>query len=55
VVGQEDFEVSGRKVTSDFLLVQHPASPGDFLTYRDVTQVNGVPGRAATSALPTCS
>jgi hypothetical protein len=41
VVAQEDFDVSGRKVRSDFLLVQHPASPGDFLTYRDVTQVNG--------------
>ena len=43
VVGQEDFELSGpdRRVTSDFLLVQHPASPGDFLTYRDVTAVNG--------------
>jgi VWFA-related protein len=45
VVGQEDFELSGpsRRVTSDFLLVQHPASPGDLLTYRDVTQVNGTP------------
>src|SRR4051812_11118340 len=45
VVGQEDFELAGpnRRVTSDFLLVQHPASPGDLLTYRDVTQVNGTP------------
>jgi hypothetical protein len=44
VVAQEDFELSGpeRRVTADFLLVQHPASPGDFLTYRDVTTVNGV-------------
>jgi len=49
VVGQEDFALSGpdRRVTSDFLLVQHPASPGDLLTYREVTHVNGVavPGR----------
>jgi hypothetical protein len=45
VVGEEDFQLSGpnRRVLSDFLLVQHPASPGDFLTYRDVTHVNGVP------------
>jgi VWFA-related protein len=42
VVGQEDFEVAGHKVRSEFLLVQHPASPGDFLTYRDIVQVNGV-------------
>ena len=45
VVGQEDFELSAptRHVVSDFLLVQHPASPGDLLTYRDVIQVNGNP------------
>jgi len=44
VVAQEDFELSGpeRRVTADFLLVQHPASPGDFLTYRDVLTVDGV-------------
>ena len=45
VVGEEDFALSGptRRVISDFLLVPHPASPRDFLTYRDVTHVNGVP------------
>jgi hypothetical protein len=44
VAGQEDFVLTGpdRRVTSDFLLVRHPASPADLLTYRDVTQVNGV-------------
>lgn len=43
VVGQEDFEMSGKHVTSDFLLVQYPGAAGDFLAYRDVMQVNGTP------------
>jgi len=30
-----------RRVTSDFLLVRHPALAGDFLTFRDVAAVNG--------------
>jgi VWFA-related protein len=49
VVAQEDFvlERPDRKVTSDFLLVRYPGSERDFLTYRDVTLVNGkpLPGR----------
>ena len=44
VVGREDLMLSSpvRHVTSDFLLVRHPASPNDLLTYRDVTHVNNV-------------
>ncbi len=45
VVGQEDFVLHGpdRRVTSDFLLVRHPALAGDFLTFRDIAAVNGTP------------
>ena len=49
VVAQEEFvlERPDRKVISDFLLVRYPGSERDFLTYRDVTLVNGkpLPGR----------
>jgi VWFA-related protein len=45
VVAQEEFvlERPNRKVISDFLLVRYPGSAHDFLTYRDVTLVNGKP------------
>lgn len=44
VVGREEFVLHGpdRRVTSDFLLVRHPALAGDFLTFRDVAMVNGI-------------
>jgi VWFA-related protein len=43
VVGEEAFVLRGpdRRVTSDFLLVRHPALVGDFVTFRDVATVNG--------------
>ena len=42
VVAQEDFQLGGRRVTSDFLLVRYPGSNRDLLTFRDVTHLNGV-------------
>jgi hypothetical protein len=51
IVGQEDFVLKGpdRQVRSEFLLVRYPGSDRDLLSFRDVTQVNGVPvpGREA--------
>jgi hypothetical protein len=43
VVAREDFVLTDpdRRVTSEFLLVQHPASVRDLLTFRDVAAVNG--------------
>lgn len=41
IVAQEDFDISGRRLLSDFLLVRYPGSQQDLLSFRDVIRVNG--------------
>lgn len=44
VVAEEDYvplREYGPRMRSDYLLVQHPSSPGTWLTFRDVVALNG--------------